>query len=170
MQGIKIAVVGLEATRSSFTRLAKRISGKDLMSGVLSGAELIQNRAKELAPKLTGYLTRSIHIGGYGHLSPGFNPSEGYDDIGGNVETDDYAQVQVGTNVIYAPIQEFGGIIRAKNAPYLVFKTKDGTWHSVKSVQIPAHPYLRPAYDEKADACMQEVSDALDILIAEALK
>jgi phage gpG-like protein len=30
-------------------------------------------------------------------------------------------EVEVGTNLIYAPIHQFGGLITAKNAPYLVF-------------------------------------------------
>lgn len=30
-------------------------------------------------------------------------------------------EVEVGTNLIYAPIHQFGGTIRAKNAPFLVF-------------------------------------------------
>lgn len=30
-------------------------------------------------------------------------------------------EVEVGTNLIYAPIHQFGGLITAKNAPFLVF-------------------------------------------------
>lgn len=57
------------------------------------------------------------------------------------------AEVTVGTNVIYAAIHEFGGTIVARNAKALVFKTKDGIWHRVKSVTIPARPFMRPALD-----------------------
>lgn len=52
----------------------------------------------------------------------------------------------IGTNVIYAAIHEFGGTIRAKAGKWLRFKTKDGQWHTVKEVTIPARPYMRPAY------------------------
>jgi HK97 gp10 family phage protein len=62
--------------------------------------------------------------------------------------TGNSGEVQVGTNVIYAAIHEFGGVIRAKNAKALRFRTKDGQWHTVKSVTIPARPYMRPAVDE----------------------
>jgi hypothetical protein len=37
---------------------------------------------------------------------------------------------------VYAAIHEYGGTIRAVNAPYLVFQTPDGEWHSVKEVTI----------------------------------
>ncbi len=49
--------------------------------------------------------------------------------------------VEVGTNVIYGPIHQFGGVIKAKNAPFLVFKTPTG-FARVKSVTIPARPFM----------------------------
>lgn len=52
---------------------------------------------------------------------------------------------RIGTNVIYAAIQEFGGVIKAKVKDYLTFQTKDGKWHKAKEVTIKAQPYLRPA-------------------------
>lgn len=168
MDGIKITMVGLRSRIEEVDELQRRVTGKQLMPAVISGTLLILNRAKELAPYLAGHLKRSLHIGGYSRLSPGFDTSQGYSDIGGKVETVNEAKVEMGTNIIYGPIQEFGGIIRAKNKPYLVFRTKDGAWHSVKSVQIPAHPYIRPSFDEKQDACVKEISDALDVMIAKA--
>jgi len=57
------------------------------------------------------------------------------------------ATVVVGTHVVYAAIHEFGGTIRAKNAPFLVFKMGN-QWVRVKSVNIPARPYMRPAFDK----------------------
>lgn len=47
-----------------------------------------------------------------------------------------------GTNVIYAAIHQSGGVIRAKNKPYLVFKVPGGGLRRVKQVTIPARPYL----------------------------
>jgi len=54
----------------------------------------------------------------------------------------------VGTNVKYARIHEYGGEIKAKNAPYLKFPI-GGRWASVKSVTIPARPYMEPTLREK---------------------
>lgn len=45
-----------------------------------------------------------------------------------------------GTNLIYAPVHQFGATIVAKNAPYLVFPTPTG-WARKKSVTIPARPF-----------------------------
>ena len=45
----------------------------------------------------------------------------------------------------YARIQEFGGIIRPKKGPWLVFQILPGVWRRAKSVYIPPRPYLRPA-------------------------
>ena len=61
------------------------------------------------------------------------------------VETD---RATVGTDLVYAPVQEFGATIKAKNAKFLRFKTRDGKWHMVKQVTIPPYKgrgYLRPA-------------------------
>lgn len=51
--------------------------------------------------------------------------------------------VRVGTNLIYAAIHQFGGTIRAKTAKGLRFRPAGGNgFVSVKSVRIPARPYL----------------------------
>lgn len=49
--------------------------------------------------------------------------------------------VLIGSNVKYGPIHHYGGIIVAKNAKFLKFKTPGG-FASVKSVAIPARPWL----------------------------
>lgn len=45
---------------------------------------------------------------------------------------------------VYARIQEKGGVINAKRAPFLRFQYPAGQWHSVKSVTLPARPYMAP--------------------------
>jgi hypothetical protein len=155
MQGIKITTIGLDDTTESFTKMDKNMTGRKMMPAVISGSLLILNRAKELIHKVTGTAMRSLHVGGFTEFTPDFNPSEGYSDIGGDVETDDEAKVEVGTNIVYGPRLEFGFV---------------GTDSLGRNYHQPAYPYLRPAFDEKQDACIQEVSDALDVLIEEALK
>lgn len=158
MDGLTIKLIGMDSAITTFRKLPENIKGPKILYGVLSGARLILNRAKELVPKKTGDLNRSLHVGGYsGEAS----------DIGGKVVTDDMVRLEVGTNKVYAAIQEFGGTITTKTADWLVFKTEDGEWHSVKSVEIPAQPYLRPAFDEKGPAVIREISAALDVLIKE---
>ncbi len=48
---------------------------------------------------------------------------------------------------VYARIQEKGGTVTARRAPYLRFQYPGGSWHSVKSVHLPARPYMRPTRD-----------------------
>jgi len=50
-------------------------------------------------------------------------------------------QTYLGTNIKYASIHQFGGVIKAKRKPYLKFKTDKG-WVQKKQVTIPARPYL----------------------------
>lgn len=52
---------------------------------------------------------------------------------------------RIGSNVVYARIHELGGIIKPRNAKALRFNIPGVGWRTVKSVTIPARPYLRPA-------------------------
>ena len=54
---------------------------------------------------------------------------------------------RVGTPVIYAAIQERGGIIKAINKPYLRFRI-NGRWVSVKQVKIEGKYYLRGSLED----------------------
>lgn len=72
---------------------------------------------------------------------------------------------QVGTNVIYAKIQEFGGTIHAKRGGYLVFEGQDGELVMVRSVTIPAHPYLRPAFDYNRVSAIATIGKVFEALV-----
>ena len=129
-------------------------------SGLILAGNVVAQAAQGKAPRRTGRLKRSLTAGkpfSTGALS---------------------WAIHVGTNVIYAAIQEFGGIIKPKDAKHLaipigdlkgsprqypdlhIAKTRSGTWllmdgqgkvqYVLKdSVTIPARPYLRPALQEK---------------------
>ncbi len=145
MTEMAVEIIGLPELEAKLARLSDALRGSFLETAVKSGAKLIEGPAKEKVPVKTRNLKRSIHIEAS--------------------STSTTAEAKIGTDVVYAAIQEFGGTIVPKSKPYLVFKTKDGAWHSVKSVEIPAHPYLRPAFDENKDKTVKEVGDALEILI-----
>lgn len=49
--------------------------------------------------------------------------------------------VKIGTNVIYAAIQQFGGTIKAKTKKYLQFRVGN-QWVKKESVKIPSRPFL----------------------------
>jgi len=50
--------------------------------------------------------------------------------------------VEIGTNVIYAAIHQFGGTIRAKTAKGLRFSIPGVGFVNVQAVNIPARPFL----------------------------
>lgn len=51
-------------------------------------------------------------------------------------------EAEVGTNIIYAAIHQFGGVIRAKGGGALRFQLPGGGFATVKSVTMPARPFL----------------------------
>lgn len=58
--------------------------------------------------------------------------------------------VEVGTNTAYAAPNQFGAVIRAKAAPWLVFKVGD-RWSRKKEVTLPARPFLGLDDDDRAE-------------------
>lgn len=77
----------------------------------------------------------------------------------------DYAVV--GSNSPYAAIHQFGsaglpgGVIKPKSAKYLSIPMGDGTFRKVKSVSIPARPFLTLA-DEDYDNIENDIIKYLD--------
>lgn len=59
--------------------------------------------------------------------------------------------ILVGSNVKYALIHQKGGVIKPKNKKILHFKTPDGKDVFVKSVTIPARPYLGVSKEDWAE-------------------
>ena len=56
-----------------------------------------------------------------------------------------------GSNRIYAGIHQVGGDIHAKGGGFLRFRLAGGGFRSVKSVTIPARPFLGVSDEDKAD-------------------
>lgn len=60
---------------------------------------------------------------------------------------EDYAEV--GSNLVYAPVHEFGATIRPGAKGFLAWQGAGGEWiFTKKPVVIPPRPYLRPALDD----------------------
>lgn len=125
----------------------KGLAGLD--RGLILSAQLVTQRARRKAPIQTGRLKRSLTEG------------RPYSKTGGR------RVIDIGTNVVYGRIQEFGGtipamIIRPRKAQALAFKWPNapsdlpagpGGLHYFKKVTRPkitikAQPYLRPALKE----------------------
>lgn len=122
-----MGIKGADELKAKLARLGQELP--DVMELALhQGAAVIEGAAKELAPYESGDLRRSIN----------------YLTIHKSLSS---VIVSIGTNLIYARLQEFGGTIEAKNKPYLRFRTKGGNWVTTRSVFVPPHPYLTPAMD-----------------------
>ena len=131
---MKYEIRGTEELLKNLAKLGDRL-GDGLEAAVRAGALLVQNSAKENVPKVTGNLSRSIHIGGYAGVSELSNSTG--TDIGGEEKSDEKVTVQVGTDVEYAASIEYGG---SRKAP---------------------QGYLRPAYDKNKDKVPKEIGEAL---------
>lgn len=66
------------------------------------------------------------------------------------------------SDVVYALIQELGGTITAKTAKALKIPMPDGSFRFVKSVTLPARPYLRPAADRIYPSLADRIRKAYD--------
>ena len=77
-------------------------------------------------------------------------------------------RVVIGSNLKYARIHEFGGVIKAKNSPFLVFKIGK-QWISVKQVTIPARPFLRPALADSKGAALSIIQRLANEALREAM-
>jgi phage gpG-like protein len=100
----------------------------------------------------------------------------------------------VGSDLIYAPVHEFGATIKAKNSPYLVFNVggkvfgkrkaykkvalgkeayfkpggiKGGNWVRVRSVTIPARPFIGPAVKLGIDEIKRQID--IEVMRSEGL-
>jgi HK97 gp10 family phage protein len=120
-----------------FKEVIAAASGENIMKALLAGGEVVRNHAKlniqaqELVD--TSNLLNSISV------------QEG---SGGKTD----ATVEIGTNVEYAAIHEFGGAIHQTNA-----------WGKgiTQTIHIPARPYLRPALDENESSIVDAVGASL---------
>lgn len=54
------------------------------------------------------------------------------------------SRIEIENNVRYAATHQYGAAIQARNSPYLTFRGpgRDGSWHKVKAVVIPARQML----------------------------
>lgn len=61
---------------------------------------------------------------------------------------DDTAAV-VGSNLVYARVQQLGGVIKAKGGGYLKFQIPGIGWRQVRKVTLPARPFLGVSSDDR---------------------
>lgn len=123
--GCKMAekIKGMDNLLKAFGNLAIEID-KSQEKAIKLAANAYKNDVQKLAPFKTGTYRRSIHV-----------------------EMVAKDKALVGTGLPQSKILEYGGVIKAKNGPYLKFKV-GGHWVQVKQVQRTAQPHFRPAMDD----------------------
>ena len=124
-----MAFVKLEVRGVRHLKNAPRRMRKGALKGVTKGMKFVRDKAKKFDGSnqlriRTGRLRDSID----------YEIKQSRDEIVGFL----------GSDAIYAAIQEYGGTVTARKAKYLVFKTSSG-WRKVESITIPPRPFLRPA-------------------------
>lgn len=142
----KSKVIALE---DNFDAVRKAITGDMLMEAAMAGGSVIEGHAKVNA----------------GSGRPGLRIGDG--NLTGSIHTEEAGQTRhratanTGTNVIYARIHEFGGIITPVSAKSLSWINESGERVFAGSVHIPARPYLRPAIDENERDIVKAVETEL---------
>lgn len=117
---------------------------KDLFDGFVEGIDeamrILEDEAKKTAPVLTGRLRESIKSG--------------------TTVTGRRIYGWVGSDVIYARIQEEGGIIYPKKGRYLKFQV-GGQWRFARQVKIKGQHYLERALVNRVGSVQREISEVI---------
>lgn len=66
----------------------------------------------------------------------------------------------VGSNLVYAAIQELGGVITPRTAEYLTFQIGN-QWVKVRTVTIPARPYIEPTIKKEIGKYTEIIQDEI---------
>lgn len=128
-----IVVEGLEGLFGAFDEFASELQKRQAVACDLAANEF-NNDVKECITNINLYKTGDYRRSW--HVEPG-------------IDADGVPYAIAGTDNVAAKQHEFGGTIKAKNKPYLMFKI-DGHWVKVKQVTQPAHPHASPTLDKNA--------------------
>lgn len=115
------------------------LSASHLIEAQTKAAQVYMVGIRDRAPRLTGRLAVSFYVA--------------------QTSSD---TVTVGSDLVYAPIHEYGGRIVAKNATNLRFVV-DNRVVFMRAVNIPARPYVLPTFEQDTPAAAQAFDEAIDI-------
>ncbi len=177
-------VIGKEALIRKFRKLSEISQGMSLAKTAQVGGLVILNAARQNVKDQDLIRTRTLSRSLHQEIS---------------MQGPSMAIAEVGTDVEYAAIHEFGGTIRAKTAKYLAIPVGNYRGSPLKhprlkiritnagnlvmvdpsgrvqyvlktSVEIPAQPYLRPAFDEHKGEAIDDMGKAFKKLVEKAAK
>ena len=123
--------------------------GQEVAKEINTGAKLGETAAKGNINSRSGRLAGSIktrQLASAGSLSASYGTSKG--------------------EVIYAMQREYGGIIRAKNAKFLVFRGSNGGMVAVKQVSQKGSHYMARSLDQIRGRVMHGIAGAVQRVIA----
>lgn len=146
-------LIGLSDLKQKLEALGSELPKEMIETALKAGALPIVAEAKLHAPVKTGTLRRSIHEG-----EPEW-------------ESDTVASIKIGVSlaeVPYAARQEFG-FVGTEEVKEHTRTSKTGVVHTVhtftREASTPAHPYLRPGFDNKREEAVKEMADVMKVLI-----
>ena len=177
---IEMTLIGGEALAAQLGQLGKRVSGQVVRQALTAAAKPIQAAARAAAPVDTGLLARSMAVKGK-QIRPGLTAmvvtttctrkayarahgSLAHSRKGAAVGSGRYA-------VFYASFVEYGHRIGKHTAGKVGsgrIKPRKGA-ATGGSVDVPAEPFMRPAFDANEAAAITIISDELSRGIDAAL-
>lgn len=131
---LRAIVTGGDELRRRFGKAAKQMRSR-FRAGLRRAAVAVESRGKRIV-----YGGHPEHLEGRsGHLRRSITHSVSE------------AHAEVGSNVVYARIHEYGGVITPVSGEFLRFENQEGEEVFVRSVTLPPRPYLRPALEEETE-------------------
>ena len=79
----------------------------------------------------------------------------------------DGSRITIGTNLKYAALMHFGGVVKPKKGKFLKFQSPLGGWIFLRSVTIPARPYLGISVDDSQEILF-EIEEYLEKVLKDA--
>lgn len=137
MAQVRATVIARDALRM-LDRAIDAVGTASVSRSLRDGAEVYQEGMRTRAPHLSGRLANSIRIN--------------------QVSNTEY---EVGTDLVYAQIQEFGGTIRPRGHPFLKFEV-GGRVVFKRRVTLRAQPYFIPTFQQDSDRAFGAFADSID--------
>lgn len=138
---MKVKIDGLDELVKTLDRLDSMEAEEGFQNGIVDGALLVIQEAKDLVPVDSGDLRDSLHIGGYTKLTPEYRKVGSYGALKKPIGKGKTFGVFAGSTLPYAHLVELG--------------TK----------RTRAKPFLRPAADTKQDEVVKAVEQAIQAVI-----
>jgi len=152
LEGVTVSteIQGLAELDRALDELPERVARRTLYRAVNDGAEIIRRRCAELAP----YAAKTPNSTSPLHLKDAIIKQtrvRGQGVKGASVQCRIGLDTKKGESVFYGRFIEFG-------------------WMHVGGKQIPAHPFMRPAFDEMKGRALQEIILSLAIGVESAAR